>query len=112
MITYYEPLFLDEAMHFLEQLPRTDAEKILYTIRKAQVNMDAELFKKIDDELWEFRTYYRGFHYRLFAFIQHNAIPPPFVIITNGFIKRTRRLPLYEKDHARQLKKKYLSSNP
>ena len=112
MTTYYEPLFLDEAMHFLEQLPMNDAEKILYTIRKAQVNMDAELFKKNDDELWEFRTYYRGFHYRLFAFIQPNAIPPPFVVITNGFIKRTRRLPHYEKDHARQLKKKYLSSNP
>ena len=32
------------------------------------MTQDKELFKKLNDEIWEFRTLYNKTHYRLFAF--------------------------------------------
>lgn len=43
-------------------------EKIYYNIRKSQVINDKEIFKKLNDNIWEFRTLFGGKAYRLFAF--------------------------------------------
>ena len=56
MDKYFEILFLDEAFEFLSGLERKQKEKILYNIRKSQVELDPELFKKLSDDIWEFRT--------------------------------------------------------
>ena len=64
----FEIIFLDEAFEFLKGLERKHYEKILYNIRKAQTEHDPELFKKITDDIWEFRTLYQGLQYRLLAF--------------------------------------------
>ncbi len=49
-------------------LERKYYEKTLYNIRKSQVELDPELFKKLSDNIWEFRTLYQGLQYRLLAF--------------------------------------------
>jgi mRNA-degrading endonuclease RelE of RelBE toxin-antitoxin system len=41
----FEVLFLEEAFEFLKKLDIKHYEKILYNIRKAQVEQDADLFK-------------------------------------------------------------------
>ncbi len=41
----FEIIFLDEAFEFLKGLERKHYEKILYNIRKAQIEHDPELFK-------------------------------------------------------------------
>jgi hypothetical protein len=43
----FEIIFLDEAFEFLSGLERKHYEKILYNIRKAQVETDPELFIKV-----------------------------------------------------------------
>lgn len=58
----------DEVRTFLRLLDEKDREKILYNIRKAQLVNDKELFKKLSDEIWEFRTLFNRKHYRIFAF--------------------------------------------
>jgi hypothetical protein len=60
MNKHFEIIFLDEALTFLQGLERKHYEKILYNIRKAQVENDPELFKKLTDDIWEFRTLYQG----------------------------------------------------
>jgi phage-related protein len=60
--------FLDEAVNFLESLEEKAREKIIYNIYKARVTQDNELFKKLSDDIWEFRTLFNKTHYRLFAF--------------------------------------------
>ena len=45
MDKYFEILFLDEAFEFLSGLERKQYEKILYNIRKSQVELDPELFQ-------------------------------------------------------------------
>jgi mRNA-degrading endonuclease RelE of RelBE toxin-antitoxin system len=64
----FDILFLDEAFTFLKGLERKHYEKILYNIRKVQAEHDPELFKKLNNDIWEFRTLYQGLQYRLLAF--------------------------------------------
>jgi mRNA-degrading endonuclease RelE of RelBE toxin-antitoxin system len=88
MDKYFEILFLDEAFEFLSGLERKQYEKILYNIRKSQVELDPELFKKLSDDIWEFRTLYQGLQYRLLAFWDKTSTINTLVFSTHGFVKK------------------------
>lgn len=45
---------LPEAIEFLEELDDKTREKIYYNIRKSQFINDNELFKKLNNLIWEF----------------------------------------------------------
>ena len=60
--------FLSEAVEFMDGLDQKSQEKIYFNIRKAQLANDPDLFKKLTDNIWEFRTLYNKTHYRIFAF--------------------------------------------
>ena len=51
MDKYFDLLFLEGAFEFLSGLERKHSEKILYNIRKAQVELDPELFKKLKNDI-------------------------------------------------------------
>jgi len=105
----FEIIFLEEAFEFLSGLDRKHYEKILYNIRKAQVETDPELFKKLTDEIWEFRTLYQGLQYRLLAFWDKTAATETLVISTHGFIKKRSKVPDSEIQKAKQIRTKYFS---
>jgi phage-related protein len=107
MNKYFEIQFLDEAFEFLSSLDKKHYEKILFNIRKAQLIRDPELFKKLTDEIWEFRTLYQGRHYRLLAFWDKTGSERTLVISTHGFIKKGNKVPENEIEKARQLRIKY-----
>ena len=50
--------FLPEAVEFMNSLDQKSQQKIYYNIKKAQLTNDPELFKKLNDNIWEFRTFY------------------------------------------------------
>lgn len=52
--------FLEEARGFLLSLDEKASEKIIYNIDKSSRTLDSELFKKVDDDIREFRTFYNG----------------------------------------------------
>ena len=58
---------LPEAVAFLDNLDNKVREKIYYNIKKAQYTNNNELFKKLNEFIWEFRTLYNGKSYRLFS---------------------------------------------
>ena len=60
--------FFEEAKVFLESLEEKARDKIIYNIWKSRSTNDKELFKKLDGEIWEFRTLFNKTYYRLFAF--------------------------------------------
>jgi hypothetical protein len=103
----FEITFLDEAFDFLKGLERKQYEKILYNIRKVQTDKDPELFKKLSNEIWEFRTVYQGIQYRLLAFWDKSASQETLVIASNGFIKKRNKVPENEIQRAIQLRSKY-----
>lgn len=89
----FEVIFLEEAFEFLKGLDRKHYEKILFNIRRAQTQHDPVLFKKLNNEIWEFRTLYQGIQYRLLAFWDKSSVQNTLVISTHGFIKKQSKVP-------------------
>ena len=103
----FDVVFLDDAYEFLKGLKRTHYEKIIYNIRKAQVEQNILLFKKLHHEIWEFRVLYQGIQYRLLAFWDKSSRSETLVIATHGFIKKQEKTPDNEILKARKLRIKY-----
>lgn len=110
MAKAFEILFMNEAFEFLKNLDRKHYEKILYNIRRAQVQHDPELFKKLDDEIWEFRTLFQGLQYRLLAFWDKTNTTNTLVVSTHGFIKKRSKVPENEIEKAKQIRLKYFEA--
>jgi phage-related protein len=88
----FEIVFLAEAFEFLRSLELKHSNKILFNIKKAQQKNDPELFKKLTDEIWEFRTLYQGLQYRMLAFWDKTDNITTLVISTHGFIKKQSKV--------------------
>lgn len=98
----YEPrfdvIFSDEVDQFLNSIPEKPREKILSNIRKSKFIIDNELFKKLNGEIWEFRTIYNQTKYRLLAFWDKKR--KKLVIVTHGFVKKTSKVSSKEIERA------------
>ncbi len=103
----FEIEFLEEAFEFLQNLDKKSHEKILFNIRKVQIKQDAELFKKLTDEIWEFRTLYQGLNYRMLAFWDKTDFRNTIVISTHGIIKKRSKVPESEIQKAKLLRIRY-----
>lgn len=101
----FDVTYLDEAIEFLESLPTKVQDKIAYNISKSRYFMDKELFKKLNADIWEFRTIYQGVKYRLLAFWDEDT--GNLVIATHGFIKKSQKTPVSDIAHAEALRKNY-----
>lgn len=82
---------LPEAVRFLEQLDDKTREKIYYNIRKSQLVNDDELFKKLNDIIWEVRTLFTNNAYRLFSFWDRTEGKETLVVATHGILKKHRK---------------------
>jgi phage-related protein len=101
--------FLEECINFLDHLDEKTRNKIYYNIWKARQINDDELFKKLQDEIWEFRTLYNKTYYRLFAFWDKEDKVDTVVISTHGFIKKTDKTPKTEIEKAERLRNQYFN---
>ena len=106
----FEILFLEEAFEFLSGLERKHYEKILYNMRKSQVELDPNLFKKLTEDIWEFRSVYQSLHYRLLAFWDKSESVNTLVVVTHGFIKKRSKVPNNEIQKARLSREAYLAN--
>jgi len=68
MIEYFKVFYSDEVGVFLESLDEQTRRKIIYNIDKSRLTLDPKLFKKLTDDIWEFRTKFKSIQYRLLAF--------------------------------------------
>jgi len=101
--------FMEEAKRFLDKLDEKARDKIYYNIWKARITNDKELFKKLQDEIWEFRTKYSKTYYRLFAFWDKSDNEDTVVISSHGLIKKSEKTPKGEIDKAERLRQQYFS---
>ena len=102
--------FLDEVDKFLEGLNEKARKKIIYNIRKAQVVNDNELFKKLNDNVWEFRTLYNKTYYRLFAFWDKTEKTETMVISTHGIEKKSAKTPSKEIEKTERIMRQYFEA--
>lgn len=85
-------------------------EKIYFNIKKAQFVNDNELFKKLNEYIWEFRTLYNNKAYRLFSFWDKIDKKETFVIATHGILKKTQKTPSKEIKKAEEIRKQYFEN--
>ena len=107
MKSKYRIELLKDAVDFLNSLDEKAREKIYYNLKKSQISNDKTLFKKLNDEIWEFRTLYKRTQYRLFAFWDKTDKQDTLVISTHGIEKKTQKTPKKEINKAESLRKKY-----
>jgi len=105
----FDVIFLEQAIEFIEKLDSKTRNKIFYNIDKAKLINDPKLFKKLKDEIWEFRTKYNGIQFRLFAFWDKTEKSETLVISTHGMIKKVSKVPKTEIEKAEKLRVEYFN---
>jgi phage-related protein len=104
----FEVKLLPETVDFLEKLDDKSREKIYYNIKKSQFVNDNELFKKLNENIWEFRTIYMNKAYRIFAFWDKVEGKETLVLATHGILKKTQKTPPKEIKKAEEIRTQYL----
>lgn len=107
---YFEIRFLKEADEFVSKLDKKTIAKLLYNIDLAEKNRDPRLFKKLKDDIWEFRVRFSGIQIRLLAFWDKMDNKQTLVLATNGFIKKTDKVPLDEIERAKKIRNHYFEN--
>ena len=103
----FEVVFLEQAIDFMSKVDKKAKVKIYYNLDKAKLGLDPKLFKKLTDDIWEFRTKYAGLQYRLFAFWDRTGKTETLVISTHGMVKKTDKVPKAEIEKAKQIRTEY-----
>lgn len=109
---YFETIFLVEADEFIAGLDPKTIKKIFYNIDLAEQTNDPKILKKLQNDIWEFRTKYAGLQIRLLAFWDKTDHKKTLVVATHGFIKKVDKVPINEIDRAVRLKDNYFSNKP
>lgn len=107
---FFETIFLEEADEFMQTLDKKTRQKVMYNIRVAEQTNDPELFKKLNDNIWEFRTHFLGKQIRLLAFWDKTTKIETLVLATNGFIKKTQKTPKNEIERAERIRNDYFNN--
>ena len=107
---YFQTRFLEEADKFIAGLSPKAARKIFFNIDLAEQSNDPRLFKKLQKDIWEFRTNFGGEQIRLLAFWDKDGETETVVFATHGFIKKVDKVPAKEIERAANIRRKYFES--
>ena len=107
MKSKFEVIFLEQAIDFMSKLDVKAKKKIYQNLDKAKLENDPKLFKKLTDDIWEFRTLYQGIQYRLFAFWDKTDKTETLVLSTHGIVKKVSKVPKTEIEKALKIRTEY-----
>lgn len=110
MIERFEVILLTQAYEFVAKVDFKARKKILQNLSRAQSHSDPKLFKKLDGDIWEFRTLYAGKQYRLMAFWDKSDARNTLVIATHGIVKKTSKIRRNHIERARKIRLEYFKS--
>jgi phage-related protein len=93
---------------FLDSLPGKQAQKVIWVLRLVEEldSVPAQYLKKLGgtEGLWEIRAQHGGDTFRMLGFFE----PPEVLVLTNGFAKKSEKLPRREIDAAETRRREYL----
>jgi len=107
---YFQTIFLEEADMFIAELDAKTAKKVFYNVDLAEQTNDPKLFKKLQKDIWEFRTKYSGLQIRLLAFWDKSGGEETLVIAALGFIKKGDKVPKNEIERVIKIRMKYFEN--
>ncbi|WP_419513754.1 type II toxin-antitoxin system RelE/ParE family toxin [Lactobacillus kimbladii] len=101
-----------EFKNFLYSLPNKEAAKLLVTINKISeygllIAQEQQWVKKLENNLFEIRSIYGSDITRALYFHKSGK----YYVITHGFKKKKQKTPDFEKDHAKNIRKRVLKRN-
>lgn len=103
----FEVVLLEDVWEFLDTLDEKAKEKIFYNIDKSKYVNEPEIFKKLDNEIWEFRTIYNKTYYRVLSFWDKTEKSETLVVATHGIIKKTDKIHKGDIEKTRAIMKLY-----
>ena len=106
----FEVVLMEEAFEFLKKLDLKPRKKVLQNMHRAKYHIDPALFKKLERDIWEFRTLFAGIQYRLLAFWDKNSSAGTIVFATHGIIKKTSKVDKKEINKAEQIRDRYFKN--
>jgi hypothetical protein len=106
----FRTVYLDEATQFIVGLNLKIKKKLLVKIKEAEHLKDPVLFKKLNNEIWEFRFRWGFSQIRLLAFWDKTDKEETLVVATHGFIKKTDKVPGNEIVRAQNIRTKYFEN--
>ncbi len=106
----FSVVLLKPAKDFIFGLDLKTQTKIYFVLDKASYVNDPKLFKKLQNEIWEFRIQVKSLQIRLLAFWDKRNQEQTLVISTHGFIKKTVRISKIEFDKAINDRKQYFEN--
>ena len=110
MDSKFEVELLEEAFKFIKKQDLKVRKKIFQNINRSRFVNDPKLLKKLNKNIWEFRTTYLGIQFRLLAFWDKRNESQKLVIATQGFKKKTDKIAKKEIDKAEKIRQKYLEN--
>lgn len=106
----FEIELLPEAFAFIKKQDFKTRKKIFQNLNRAKQSLDPKLFKKLNTEIWEFRTKYNGVQHRLLAFWDKEDKVETIVIATHGFKKKTEKVAKKELLKAEKIRIQYFKN--
>jgi hypothetical protein len=68
------------------------------------------LFKKLKDDIWEFRVRFGGIQIRLLAFWDKTDTIQTLVLATHGFLKKADKVPFDQIERAKKIRIDYFEN--
>lgn len=106
----FEIELLPEAFAFIKKQDLKTRKKIFQNLNRARFSLDPKLFKKLNNEIWEFRIRYNNNQFRLLAFWDNTSEVETFVFATHGFKKKTDKIARKEIQKAESIRFKYFKN--
>ena len=106
----FSVVLLKSAKDFIFGLDLKTQTKIYFVLDKASYVNDPKLFKKLQNEIWEFRIQVKSLQIRILAFWDKRNEEHTLVISTHGIIKKTERVNKIEIDKAINDRKQYFEN--
>ena len=110
MKSNFDVELLPEAFDFIKSQDFKVRKKIFQNLNRAKQSLDPKLFKKLNSEIWEFRTRYNGIQYRLLAFWDKEDEIETIVFATHGFKKKTDKVAKKEIQKADNIRIEYFKN--
>ena len=105
----FDVLLLPESLEFLNHFTDKEKQKIYRCIDVSRRTAKPKFVKKLNGDIYSFRITINAKRIRFLAFKQKAKRTIPKLVITHGFIKKTRQIPLNELAKAVKIRNKYYS---
>jgi phage-related protein len=106
----FSVVLLKSAKDFIFGLDLKTQTKIYFVLDKASHVNDPKLFKKLQNEIWEFRIQAKSLQIRLLAFWDKRNEEQTLVISIHGFIKKKEKVNQNEINTAINDRKQYFEN--